>query len=108
VLAEKYETILRRSAMNTRMRDYYDVYVLMNFRAQNIDGGLLRKAIETTAAARESTAVLAESGVTLALLADDATMQSRWALYQKEFSYAKGIAWKDVIMAVRKVSNLVS
>jgi hypothetical protein len=46
VLAEKYETILRRSAMNTRMRDYYDVYILMNFRARNIDGDILRKAVE--------------------------------------------------------------
>jgi hypothetical protein len=45
ILAKKYETILHRSALNTRMRDFYDVYILMNFRAHNIDTQVLRKAI---------------------------------------------------------------
>lgn len=31
LLAEKLETIISRGVLNTRMRDYYDVYVLFNF-----------------------------------------------------------------------------
>jgi predicted nucleotidyltransferase component of viral defense system len=108
VLAEKYETILRRSVMNTRMRDYYDMYILMNFRAQNIDYSLLRKAVNATATARESLMTIADADTILTLLSDDAIMQSRWALYQNEFSYANDIAWNDVILAARKVSNLIS
>lgn len=100
VLAEKYETILRRSAMNTRMRDFYDVYTLMNFQVRNIDKKVFQEAIRATAAARESSAVLADADTVLNLLADDATMQSRWALYQEEFSYARDIPWDDIIRAV--------
>ena len=108
VLAEKYETILRRSVMNTRMRDFYDVYILMNFQSKNIDGSVLKKAVETTAAARESSAVLSDTDTVLKLLADDEAMQSAWALYQRDFSYAKDIAWSDIIRAVRSVGELLS
>jgi hypothetical protein len=107
VLAEKYETILRRSAMNTRMRDFYDVYILMNFQSRNIDGALLKKAIEATAEKRESSAMLSEADTVLSLLADDTTMQRQWALYQKDFSYAKDIPWTDIIKAIRTVSGLL-
>jgi predicted nucleotidyltransferase component of viral defense system len=31
ILAEKVETILRRSVLNTRPRDFYDVYILMKY-----------------------------------------------------------------------------
>ena len=108
VLAEKYETILRRSAMNTRMRDFYDVYILTNFQSQNIDGTLLKKAVEATAAARGSSAVFADTDTILNLLAESAAMQAQWALYQKGFAYAKDIAWPDIIKTVRTVSELLS
>jgi predicted nucleotidyltransferase component of viral defense system len=108
VLAEKYETILRRSAMNTRMRDFYDVYILMNFQSRNIDGTLLKKAVEATTAARESSAVLTDADMVLSLLAEDATIQAQWSLYQKDFDYAKDIPWTDIIRAVRTVSELLA
>ena len=37
VLAEKLETILSRSTASTRMRDYYDVYILTTLREQDIN-----------------------------------------------------------------------
>jgi predicted nucleotidyltransferase component of viral defense system len=106
ILAEKYETIMRRSMMNTRMRDFYDVYTLINFQAQNIDRKVFQEAVKATAIARESSALLADADTILNLLADDATMQSRWALYQKEFSYARDIPWKDIVRAVRAVREM--
>jgi hypothetical protein len=108
ILAEKYETILRRSVLNTRMRDFYDVYTLMNFQAQNIDGRILKKAVRATAGARESSAVLADSDTILNLLADDTAMQTQWELYQKSFSYAQDISWMNMVNAVRKVGELLS
>ncbi|MCL2321735.1 MAG: nucleotidyl transferase AbiEii/AbiGii toxin family protein [Oscillospiraceae bacterium] len=108
VLAEKYETILRRSTMNTRMRDFYDIYILMNFQLQNINGSLLKKAVHATAASRESTAVLSDVDTILNLLSDDEAMKSAWALYQRDFSYAKSIIWSDIIKSLRLMSDLIS
>jgi len=108
VLAEKYETILRRSTMNTRMRDFYDIYILMNFQLQNINGSLLKKAVHATAASRESTAVLSDVDTILNLLSDDEAMKSAWALYQRDFYYAKSIIWSDIIKSLRLMSDLIS
>ncbi len=36
ILAEKVETILRRSVLNTRPRDFYDVYIMMKTQRRSI------------------------------------------------------------------------
>ena len=104
---EKYETILRRSALNTRMRDFYDVYVLMNFQSQNIDSSLLRKAIKATAIARGSIDTLKDIDIILELLSNDEAMQNMWTLYQRDFTYADDITWLDIIKAVRLVNDRI-
>lgn len=47
VLAEKYETIISRSIENTRMRDFYDVYILT--KTQPYDKASFLVALERTA-----------------------------------------------------------
>ncbi|MDD2574512.1 MAG: nucleotidyl transferase AbiEii/AbiGii toxin family protein [Firmicutes bacterium] len=37
VLAEKFETIITRGVLNTRARDFYDVYILIRLQAKNIN-----------------------------------------------------------------------
>ena len=44
VLAEKLETILSRSTLNSRMRDYYDIQILQEAFSQEIDTSILAKA----------------------------------------------------------------
>jgi predicted nucleotidyltransferase component of viral defense system len=100
VLAEKYETILRRSILNTRIRDYYDVYILSNFQAQNIDKDILKKAIESTSHKRESSKLLENAKNIIETIKNDEEMQRRWIIYQKDFSYASDISWNDVIKAI--------
>jgi predicted nucleotidyltransferase component of viral defense system len=108
ILAEKYETILRRSLLNTRMRDFYDVYLLMNFQVQNIDENVLKRAANATADAREGSALFADSHEVLTLLAEDKAMQTQWELYRQAFSYAQDVSWEDCIKAVRMISELLS
>lgn len=45
IIAEKYETTLDRGEYNTRMRDLFDVYLLMNENTYLIDQELLAKTI---------------------------------------------------------------
>ena len=35
----------------------------------------------------------------------DKEMQSRWTLYQKDFSYAKDISWNQVIAVIEKIQD---
>lgn len=46
VIAEKYQTIVHRGMANSRMKDYYDLYVLGH--DEGVDAAILQKAIANT------------------------------------------------------------
>ncbi len=62
VLAEKLETILSRGPANSRMRDYYDVYVLTAQREPDINWSLFERAFKRTETRRGTYSALLESG----------------------------------------------
>ena len=52
VMAEKIETILRRNILNTRPRDFYDIFILSS--TQTYNAAHLKEAVSATAAPRDS------------------------------------------------------
>ncbi|WP_261428657.1 nucleotidyl transferase AbiEii/AbiGii toxin family protein [Xiamenia xianingshaonis] len=60
VLAEKIETMLVRSTLNTRTRDFYDMLALANMGA-DIDYAILAEAVAATAKTRGHDVALADS-----------------------------------------------
>lgn len=48
IIAEKYETIIRRNIGNTRARDFYDLYMFFNLYKELIDFEILKLAVERT------------------------------------------------------------
>ena len=44
ILAEKLQTILSRGILNTRMRDFYDIHVLMSIYKDDIDKDIMKKS----------------------------------------------------------------
>lgn len=54
ILAEKYETILRRNLGNTRARDFYDLFTLMKIKQSEIRWDVLKQAVLATAEKRGS------------------------------------------------------
>lgn len=53
VVAEKYEAMVKLGLLNSRIKDYYDLYYLSN--NFSFDGKILSKAIENTFARRKTT-----------------------------------------------------
>ena len=100
VLAEKVETILRRSTLNTRARDFYDVYLLVGTQGENLDKVLFGEALNATIVHRESSVILTKHRETLqAILADNA-MQARWQRYAQKYAYARGVEFSNIIQVV--------
>jgi predicted nucleotidyltransferase component of viral defense system len=97
ILAEKVETILRRSVLNTRPRDFYDVYILMKARRPAVKKKVFRSALNATSEKRGSLAALQDKETILRTIQSDATMQQRWERYCKDNYYAKGINFDNVI-----------
>ena len=63
ILAEKYETIIRRNVGNTRARDFYDLHLLYRLYRENADWNLLKQAVFATAKKRDSLSVLQDTGI---------------------------------------------
>ncbi len=103
ILAEKVETILRRSVLNTRPRDFYDVYILLETQRAAIDKAVFASALRNTAKKRGSTAALEDWKRIVYNIQADEIMQQRWEQYGKTYPYAKGISFADVIGAVEEV-----
>ena len=81
LLAEKLETIIARSTANTRMRDFYDVYLLS--KTQYIDMQNLKSALYETAKSRNTD--LSEENVELVLseISESEAMLNSWEKYKK-------------------------
>ena len=102
VLAEKLETVISRSITNTRMRDFYDIHILL--KSQNIDADILALALERTAKKRGNFSLLENAESVLKIVKSDEDMKRLWDIYQKKFKYAGEYTWDEVIHSVRELS----
>lgn len=99
ILAEKVETILRRGELNTRPRDFYDVYILS--KTQKYDHSLFGEALNATAIHRETTHIFTNINSRLDVIGESITLRSRWIRYTKDYRYAEGISYDEVIYAIK-------
>ena len=100
VLAEKIETILSRSELNGRMRDFYDVYLIYTKDWKNINIDIFRKAIDKTFAKRE---YVGEPLIAIDILKESELIRSRWKIYQRKYEYAKDIDFDDILDCILKM-----
>ena len=104
VLAEKIETVLSRSVLNTRLRDFYDLYVLQDTGLE-IDKATLAAALTATARKRGSEQALALYERTLDEIRISPLMREQWGRYQGKNNYAASIVWDDVISDIRALCD---
>jgi hypothetical protein len=100
-MAEKIETILRRNTLNTRPRDFYDIYIIS--KTQTYDKTLLKDAIAATAAHRGTVVQIADAPALLNMIAESTELQKQWEKYRKEFNYAIDITYEQVLYALSDV-----
>jgi len=101
VLAEKLETIVRRHLTNTRMRDFYDVYILKKLYESEISKPLLQDALDATVQIRGSTELLKHAEPSLKEIENSDDMRKLWLSYQSHYEYAQNISWDAVMEAVK-------
>lgn len=98
VVAEKFEALCKLGMANSRMKDYFDLWVLL--RAGELDPKQLRSAIEATFA-RRRTALPAATPVGLdRAFAQDQAKNAQWEAFLKR-NRLEGVSLAEVIAAVR-------
>lgn len=106
VLAEKLETIITRTVTNTRMRDFYDIYILHQIHGKTLDQTVFSEALRATACKRGTEQNLVEAEEVIEEVKNSPVMQRLWVAYQKKFSYAADVDWGNVIDAVQGLCKL--
>lgn len=106
IIAEKFEAIVKRGVLSTRIRDYYDVYMLINTQSKIIDKKTLKDAITLTAQHRGTSEIIKDWKMIVAKIANDSKMRQQWKRYQKDNFYAEEIEYNDLINAIIKVGEI--
>jgi len=105
ILAEKLETLFARGAANSRMRDFYDLYVLGDMQTYN--PAVLRDAFGNTVAKRGSSTVVQSMDLILEEVESSPEMRALWSGYQRKFEYAADIAWNEIMQGVRGLCKII-
>lgn len=103
LLAEKLQTVLARSVTNTRMRDFYDIYILWNLENDSIDRRLLRDAYKATAHSRSTEGLINDAEQIMEDIAISEHMDMLWDNYKKSNSYVADISWDEVLGTVTDI-----
>ena len=101
VLAEKVETILRRSVFNTRPRDFYDIYILII--TQKFDKNIFEKALQKTIEHRGTKNQIGNYSDTVSVIANNKDLKKMWSNYQNQFAYAKDIPYENIIQKLKTI-----
>lgn len=107
LLAEKLETIMVRAEANTRMRDFYDIHVLLKQEVVTVDRAILKNAFYATCKRRESTEQIATIDDVINKIADDGVMRQQWNNYRKTNYYVGNLEWDDVIRSAKILRKMI-
>ena len=107
VLAEKFQTIVTRGLFNTRLKDFYDVYILINTKIDDLNRSNLIKAIKNTFKRRETNFDLEQFNEVINDLSNDNNMNNLWNEYISKNSYAKNVKFEDTINALKEIIEIL-
>ena len=107
ILAEKLQTVLARGILNTRMRDFYDIRMLLDTYEDKVNKAVLKDAFAATCKKRETDHLQEQAEDIIKIIDADEQLQVLWRAYQKKYSYAAEIDYASVISGVRKLMDWI-
>ena len=107
VLAEKYETIIRRNIGSTRARDYYDLHTLYRSRKSSVRPEILKAAVLHTAMKRDSVQDMQDWKEILKDIREEPAMYLLWDNYVAENKYIRELEFHIVLDTVEEVAKLL-
>lgn len=105
ILAEKYETVIRRGIGNTRSRDFYDLYVLFHLYKDEINPAYFKMAVEHTAQKRGSLEIMPHYESICKAVKDQDSLASDWSNYVEAETYAARLTFDEVVQNAIEVGN---
>ncbi len=105
ILAEKLESIVVRQELNSRMKDFYDLYLFDKVQRQNIDFKVLKSALQATAKLRGSEALLSRYTEIITALRGSVLLKQRWEKYRVAYVYSENVTYEATSDAALDLVN---
>ena len=107
IIAEKLQTVLARGILNTRMRDFYDIRMLLDTYEDKVNKAVLKDAFAATCKKRGTDHLQEQAEEIIKIIEADEQLRVLWRAYQKKYSYAAEIDYASVISGVRKLMDWI-
>ena len=107
ILAEKLQTVLARGILNTRMRDFYDIRILLDTYEDKVNKAVLKDAFAATCKKRGTDHLQEQAEEIIKIIEANEQLQVLWRAYEKKYSYVADIDYASVISGVRKLMDWI-
>lgn len=99
IIAEKFQTVIARGVLNSRMKDYYDLYFLIS--SKNYSVPLLQEAIVKTFKKRNTD--LSKINLVLNEINESNFIKELWENYMHRYSYAKNVKFETIMKSMQEI-----
>ena len=103
-LAEKIETILSRLETSSRMKDYYDIYLIYKFKFDKISKEKFKGAVDSTFRKRNFNADLT---INFNIIKESDILKNKWYSYRKKNNYASKIEFEETLTCLEKFIDII-
>lgn len=107
IIAEKYQTVIIRGVLNTRMKDFYDIYILISKNKDKINVENLQNAIKNTFEYRNTKIDIVEIKEIIEDISKDENMKRQWQNYQSNAGYEKGILFEQLFEPLYYITSIL-
>lgn len=108
IIAEKFESIISKNITTTRAKDFYDLYMLIDNHKDEIDNGVLKRAVINTFNKRNTTYDINLFRETLEILESSDTLKNVFIDYQSKLVYPQKVEYKKTIEALNLIIDILS
>ena len=102
IIAEKFQTVISRGILNSRMKDYYDLYYLItykNFSKENLKNAVIKTFNKRDTDIKSINKVIDE-------IEKSEFVKELWTSYSEKYQYVKGIEFEKVLGSIREIEKI--
>lgn len=104
ILAEKIETIFSKLETSSRMKDYYDIYLIYNNEFKTLNKNNFRKAVEKTFNKRNFSGDLIKC---LDIVKNSERLHLNWNSYVRKNKFIGDVSFEDTIQCLEKFVDVL-
>lgn len=103
IIAEKFQTVISRGILNSRMKDYYDLYYLITYKEFSKEN--LKNAIEKTFSKRDTD--IKSTDKVIGKIEKSEFVKELWTSYSEKHQYAKDIEFEKVMEKINDIKRII-